>query len=179
MNKYVIIIFVLISSSCYSQKYVSTKSLVEFFSEAPVENIEATNSKGKSIIDLETNEIVFSIPISSFEFEKSLMQEHFNEKYMESSKYPKAIYKGKIEDFDIDKSGVQIVKTKGKITIHGVEKDIEGEGEMTVNNGKISLSHSFHVTLKDHKIKIPQLLWQNVAEVIDVKINFDYEIYKK
>lgn len=173
------IFLLLVNQLSLAQKYVSTQSTVSFYSKAPVEDIEAKSNKGKSIIDLSTNEIVFSIPITSFQFEKSLMQEHFNEKYMESDKYPQAIYKGKIEGFDIKKNGVQKVKAKGKLTIHEVEQSIETEGEMIISTGKITLNHSFKVVLKDHKIKIPKLLWQNIAEVVDVNITFDYKVHEK
>ena len=97
--KYTLILLIFVGHCAFAQKYMSTESTVSFYSEAPLENIEAESTKGKSILDVGTNEIVFSVPISSFIFEKSLMQEHFNEKYMESDKYPKAIFKGKIFGF--------------------------------------------------------------------------------
>lgn len=168
-----------ISQLSIGQKYVSTESMVSFYSEAPVENIEAKNTKAKSILDLSTGGIVFSIPISSFVFDKGLMQEHFNEKYMESDKYPKATFSGKILGFVLDKEGVQKVNGKGKLTIHGVEQEIEHSGEMTYHEGKITLNHFFEVAIKDYKIKIPKVLWQNIAEVIEVKLTFEYAPYEK
>ena len=179
MKNYLILLLVLGSTAVFSQKYISDQSLVGFYSEAPVENIEAKSAKSKSIIDLTTNEIVFSVPISSFEFDKSLMQEHFNEKYMESDKYPKALFKGKISGFTKDKGGVQKVKAKGKLTIHGVTREIDQSGEMFYRDKKIILNHTFKVALKDYKIKVPKLLWQNIAEVIDVKLEFEYQPYEK
>ena len=162
-----------------AQKYKSTQSTVSFYSEAPVENIEAINSKSKSILDLSTGGIVFSIPIKSFIFDKSLMQEHFNEKYLESDKYPKATFMGVITGFDISKEGAQKVKAKGKLNIHGVEREIHQLGEMSFMDNKVTLNHSFKIELKDYKIKIPKLLWQNIAEIVDVKIFFEYEPYEK
>jgi len=177
--KYVLFSLLLITQYSFSQKYLSSASDVSFYSKAPVEDIEAKSTKGKSVLDLSTNEIVFSIPISSFEFEKSLMQEHFNEKYMESEKYPKATFKGKIVGFDTEDKGKQKVEARGKLIIHGVERSIDTAGEMTYIDGKITLNHSFKVALKDYKIEIPQLLWQNIAEVIDIKLTFDYKPYEK
>ena len=177
--KYVLLSLLLITQYSFSQKYLSSASDVSFYSKAPVEDIEAKSTKGKSILDLSTDNIVFSIPISSFEFEKSLMQEHFNEKYMESDKFPKAVFKGKISGFDINQEGVQKVESNGELTIHGVTKQISEIGEMSVQNGTITLNHSFKVAIKDYKIKVPKLLWQNIAEVIDIKLTFDYKPYEK
>ncbi len=179
MKKHILSLLLLMSLTGFSQKYVSSQSEVTFFSTSPIEDIEAKNTGGKSVFNLSTGDIVFAIPISSFRFDKSLMEEHFNEKYMESDKYPKSVFKGKVTGFDIEKEGVQKVNVKGKVTIHGVEKPIDAEGEMSNNNGKIVINHSFKVALKDYKIKIPQLLWQNIAEVIDVKIIFTYKAYEK
>lgn len=179
MKKNIIFLLLTISLAGNSQKFVSSVSEVTFFSSSPVEDIEAKNKKAKSIFDSETGNIVFMIPISSFQFDKSLMQEHFNEKYMESDKYPKAAFKGKIIGFDSKMEGPQIVNAKGKLTIHGVEKSIDMQGEMTYKNGEIALNHEFKVALKDYKIEIPQILWQNIAEIIDVKITFDYKVHEK
>lgn len=179
MKKYTTTLLLLISISAFSQKYISTQTDVSFYSEAPVENIEAKNTKSKSIFDLNSGEIVISIPISSFVFDKSLMQEHFNEKYMESNKYPKATFNGKVLGFDVNKQGTQKVKAKGKLTIHGVEQEIEHSGELSLSEGKVTLNHAFEVALKDYKIKIPKVLWQNIAEVIEVKLTFEYAPYEK
>ena len=179
MKKHILFLILLNSLTGYSQKFISTSSEVNFFSSSPVEDIEAKNTKAKSIFDTETGNIVFVIPISSFKFDKSLMQEHFNEKYMESDKFPKATFKGKITGFDAKAEGAQKVNAKGKLIIHGVEKSIDAKGEMTFQNGEIVLRHEFKVTLKDYEIEIPQILWQNIAEIIDVKIAFDYKAHEK
>jgi len=179
MKNFFTFLFLIAGITTFSQKFISTRSNTSFYSEAPIEDIEAKNTKAKSILDLSNGEIVFSIPISSFVFDKSLMQEHFNEKYMESDKYPKATFKAKISGFDVNKEGIQKVKAKGELTIHGVGKEVDQIGEMTYSNGMISLNHSFKVALKDYKIKTPKLLWENIAEVVDVKIQFDFKAYEK
>lgn len=163
-----------VSFTAHAQKYKSTEGKVRFFSEATLENIAADNEDGSSVYDESTGDIVFSIPITSFKFEKSLMQEHFNENYMESEKYPKAIFKGKVNDFDKGK-GVQNVSAAGDMTIHGVTKSINVDGVMEYRDGKIFLKSVFPVRLEDYKVKIPQVLWQNIAEEVEVTINFVYK----
>ncbi|MDH5475169.1 MAG: YceI family protein, partial [Cyclobacteriaceae bacterium] len=143
-------------------------------SEAIIENIDASNSKAQSILDISSNEIVFSIPIDGFVFEKELMQEHFNEKYMETEKFPKSTFLGKFLGFDVNKKGEQKVTASGKLMIHGIERKISVEGEMIVEGNKIKLNSNFKVKLKDYKIAIPQLLWQNIAEEVEVELLFEY-----
>src|SRR5688572_32686855 len=97
-----------------AQKYVAEKSVITFFSDALIEDISAANSKTASIFNILTGELVFSVPIREFQFEKKLMQEHFNEKYLESDKYPKATFSGKLTNLDAAQSTEQQVKVKGK-----------------------------------------------------------------
>lgn len=159
----------------YSQKYKSIASGIKFYSEAPVENIEAFNQDGQSAINLETGEIVFSIPINSFIFEKSLMQEHFNENYLESEKYPKATFRGVISGFDIKNTVWQQAFAQGKMILHGIEKDFSCEGKIRIENSQLKIETKFPIQLKDYKIKIPKVVFYNIAEIVDVTVNFDYE----
>ena len=162
-------------ATTYGQKYRSVDSKIRFFSEAPLENITATNTEAVSAYNSKTGEVVFSVPIRSFEFRKSLMQQHFNEKFMESEQYPKAIFKGKINAFDIKGGGKQKVTAKGEMTIHGVTQAINVSGTMELNNDNIYLKSVFPINLDDYKVKIPQVLWQNIAEQVEVTINFTYK----
>jgi polyisoprenoid-binding protein YceI len=159
--------------SASAQKYASQKSLVTFFSDGAIEDITAKNSQSLGIVDVSNSAVAFSIPIGNFEFEKNLMKEHFNEKYMETEKYPKSTFEGKIAGFNPQQKGAQHVKAKGKLSIHGVTKEVELPGtiEVTAEN-KIQINSTFMVKLKDYKIKIPKLLWQNLAEQVEVKIDF-------
>ena len=100
MKPVIFIALLFISTSVVGQKYISEKSNIVFFSSALLEDIEARNEKAKSVFNADNGDIVFSIPVNQFQFAKSLMQEHFNEKYMESDKYPKTIFKGKVLDFE-------------------------------------------------------------------------------
>jgi polyisoprenoid-binding protein YceI len=157
-----------------SQKYSLEKSSVVFFSEAAIENIEAINIKSASIFNATTSEIVFSIPIVEFEFEKSLMKEHFNETYLESEKYPKALFQGKLSGYSAQ-SVEQSVKAIGKLTIHGVTREVEIPGTMEMIEAKLIARSKFRIHLKDYKIKIPKLLWQNIAEDVEVTVEFIYK----
>lgn len=163
-----------LSLSAWSQKFSLEKSHVKFFSSAPMEDITAENSKSSSILNEATGEVVFSIPIQEFQFAKSLMKEHFNEKYMESEKFPKATFQGKIPDFKIDASGVQNVTASGKLIIHGVTRDVQIPGTIEKANNKITVKAKFIVKLEDYKITRPQLLWKNIAEEVEVTVEFNY-----
>jgi polyisoprenoid-binding protein YceI len=157
------------------QKYVVEKGNVSFFSSASLEDIKADNEKASSIINTATADVAFSIPVTEFQFEKKLMQEHFNEKYLETDKYPKATFQGKIEGFDMASSGTQSVKAIGKLTLHGVTNTVSIPGTILISDKKISLESKFVVKLADYKIKIPQLMWQNIAEQVEVTLNFTYK----
>jgi polyisoprenoid-binding protein YceI len=175
MNKIALLTIILFStaSTVNAQKYTTEKSVVTFFSEAPVENIAAENKKSGAMMDLATGQVAFSIPISEFQFEKHLMQEHFNEKYMESEKYPKATFQGTVLNINPNSTGEQRVSAKGKLTIHGVTREVEIPGSLEITaDSSINIKSTFRVLLKDYKIKIPQILWQNIAEEIEIKADF-------
>jgi polyisoprenoid-binding protein YceI len=120
-------------------------------------------------------DIVFSIPIKEFEFDKALMKEHFNEKYLESEKFPKATFSGKVTGFLKDSRGEQAAMAKGKMTIHGVSREIEVPGVITMEGGQLTVRAVFKIKLADYEVKIPQLLWKNIAEEVEVKIDFVYK----
>lgn len=158
-----------------AQKFVTETTDVSFYSHAAIEDISADNKKANGIFNSETGDIAFSIPITEFQFEKSLMQEHFNEKYMESDKYPKATFQGKIEGFNKSAAGIQQVKASGKLTIHGVTRDIEIPGTIEKKESKLEMKSKFIVKLVDYKIKIPELLWNKVAEQVAVTVDFTFK----
>ena len=124
----------------------------------------------------------FAVLIKAFQFEKALMQEHFNENYMESDKYPKAIFKGAIVDastVDFSKDGDYPVKVKGKLTIHGVTNEVETDGTIDVKDGKISASSNFEIAVADYKIKIPSVVKDNIAKTVQIVVDMNYELFKK
>ena len=160
--------------------YLSKTGEASFFSETPLENIDAHSKIVTSVLNTTSKEVVFKIKVRTFKFEKALMEEHFNEKYLESDKYSDATFIGKInETIDFTKDGVYQITATGKLNIHGIAKDRTEKGTLTIKNGQISISASFIVTLKDFKIEVPQLVMQNIAETIAVKVSADYMPYKK
>lgn len=166
---------ILISFSAQAQeKYKLEKSNVRFFSETPMENIEATTEKTVAIIDAQKKEFAFKIQIRSFHFEKELMEEHFNENYMESEKFPNATFSGKIiGNFSMKVDGVYPVTAQGELNVHGVKKVRKIPATITVKNGKATLNSNFTIKLVDHKITIPSIMMMKIAEEIAVTIKGD------
>jgi hypothetical protein len=176
MKKPLLLMVLMALALCgHAQKYVVEKSMISFYSHATIEDISAKNEKIASIFNAATGEIVFSIPISEFQFAKSLMQEHFNEKYMESDKYPKASFQGVIAGYDAQAKGAQQLKAKGKLTVHGVTKDVEIPGTLEKQGDKLTLKSKFIVVLEDYNITRPQLLWKNIAEQVEVTAEISYK----
>jgi polyisoprenoid-binding protein YceI len=164
---------------CFSQTLFQTKTgQISFFSETPVRNIEAINNQVASLINTETGEVVFSVPIKEFKFEKALMEEHFNENYMESAKYAKSTFQGKITNLnavDFKTNGTYTVSVEGKLTMHGVTKPLSVIGKISIGQGKISVVTNFTVQLIDFNIERPTIVMKEIAESVDVKINCQYE----
>ncbi len=177
MKKLLIILVAgIIGFQASAQKFKSQESNIRFFSKAPIEDIEAINTEATSIIDVESKSFVFVVPIKSFSFKKELMKEHFNENYLETDKYPKAIFKGKIENWDVGK-GEALVVANGEMSIHGVEQRVSIEGTINYSEDGVTISSVFPIELKDYKIKIPKALFYNIAEVVEVTISFQYQPY--
>jgi hypothetical protein len=172
---FVIFLSLIFLTPARAQKYAIEKSLITFFSDAPIEDIQANNEKTTSLFNGSSGDIAFSVPIVEFQFQKSLMKEHFNEKYMDTERYPKSTFAGKINGYDASASGEQHVKASGKLTIHGVTHDVELPGTIEKQGDKLVMKSSFTVKLEDYKIQIPQLLWKNIAEEIAVTVTFTYK----
>ena len=174
-----------IIASCFamnaqSQVYLAKKGGVKinFFSETPIENITAENTGAASSISGDSVKIV--IPNKGFIFPKPLMQEHFNENYMESEKYPKSGFKGKLsEKIDYTKDGTHAINCVGTMNIHGVDKNVTLPGTITIKGDEITIVSNFKVKLIDYKIDRPKVVMSQIAEDIDIKINAVYAPYKK
>lgn len=163
-----------ISFVTQAQKLMTRTGQVSFFSSTPVENIEAVNNEMASIIDIKTGDVVFVVPIKSFRFDKALMQEHFNENYMESDQYPKADFKGKItnlNEVNFSKEGTYNVKVAGKLTMHGVVQDVTIPGTIIIKNGGATAKTKFMIKPADYKIKIPSVVASKIADQIEVTVN--------
>ncbi|CAN5484866.1 YceI family protein [soil metagenome] len=163
-------LFVLSIFSAFSQpKYFTKTGKISFYSKSSMENIEAVNTKVVSVWDVASGQIEFAVLLKGFEFEKALMQEHFNENYVESDKYPKALFKGVIENsknIQLTNDNVATVKVNGTLTLHGVTNPVNTSAVITVKGGVVAASCNFIITLADYKISIPSL----VAEKINKKI---------
>jgi len=163
-----------------AQVYTTSAANLSFFSSARLEDIEATSKKGSVVLNTATNEVLFKVTISSFVFKNGLMQEHFNETYMESAKYPNAEFRGKInETINYAVPGEYKVTVTGSLTIHGVIIDRTIPGTITVKAGMISLSSSFIVPVSAHKIDIPNDKISNIAQDIKVSVHADCTPYVK
>ena len=171
-----ILLLILCPLISVGQVYKSEKSMVTFFSDAAVEDIKAENTRSTSEINLGTGDLKFVVKNINFEFEKALMKEHFNEKYMETERFKESKFVGKLSGFDKNASGEQSVRAAGKLTIHGQTKDVDVPGTMQLINDQLTVKSKFMVKLEDYKIKIPKLLWQNIAEEVEVSIDFTYKI---
>jgi hypothetical protein len=155
-----------------AQLYSTSTGKVGFFSKTPVEDIKAENSSVLAVLKAETQEVAVAITNTAFEFENKLMQEHFNEKYMESETYPKCTFKGKInEKVDFTTDGETAVTVTGVLNIHGVDQNRTISGKVIVKDGKVQLLSDFKVKVADHKIKIPTVVIAKIAEEIAVKVD--------
>jgi polyisoprenoid-binding protein YceI len=162
----------------YSQKYMTKNGHIRFYSSTPMEDIEAHNRQVNAALDATTGDFVFKVLIKSFEFEKALMQEHFNENYMESHKFPNATFQGKItnlSEMNFAKDGTYNANIEGKLTIHGVTKDISEKGTFTVKDGVVQGFSKFNVKVADYEIKIPGAVVNNIAESIEVTVDVKLE----
>jgi polyisoprenoid-binding protein YceI len=178
MKQFLLLSFILLSGIRLSaQKSYTKNGTISFYSKASIENITADNNQVMSTLDIQSGQLQFSVLIKAFHFKKSLMEDHFNENYMESSKYPKATFKGNIQDPkpDLRKDGNYDVTVTGDMTIHGVSKKISMPGTITVKDGIITGKSTFKVTLADYKISIPKIVKDNIAETVDVTVLCVYD----
>jgi polyisoprenoid-binding protein YceI len=183
MKKIIVIalIAIIASPAVNAQKYFTRAGVVSFFSKTKMENIDAENNKVAAVLDASTGNLEFTVLIKSFMFEKALMQEHFNENYMESDTYPKATFKGKVENVSAIKFGTNgnyNVKAAGDLTMHGVTKKITVDGVVTIKDGKLITTSKFAVNPKDYNIEIPSVVQENIAENIDVNVSLTLEELK-
>jgi hypothetical protein len=171
-----------VSFSQAQEKYFTRTGHISFFSKAPLEDIEAHNKQATSILNVSNGELVFSVLMKGFEFEKALMQEHFNETYMESEKFPKAAFKGKIDNFsDIDftKDGEYDVKVSGDLEIHGVSKPYTAGGTLVIKGKSIKADSKFNVKASEHGVKIPSGKADNISNSLEITVDMNYEPYGK
>jgi len=179
----IFIAFIAIGSTVSAQKTFFTKSgYIGFFSSTPLENIEARNNQVVSFIKTEKGAISFGLLVKSFKFKNALMEEHFNENYAETDKFPKAKFKGiitNLSDIDFNKDGTYNAKIKGKLTFHGVTKEVNADGVFVLKGDKLKATSTFYLKPADFDIAIPRIVREKIAKQMTVKVDIDYNIYKK
>ena len=176
---YVLLLATLVLNTAKAQdKFLTKEGFVSFFSHSIVEDIKADNNQVLSIIDTTTGKIAIQLLMRAFMFEKALMQEHFNENYVESYKYPKATFSGELKN--IDQLGAERTETEivGTLTVHGREKEISTKVDVEMNNGTIILRGDFKVDVADFDIKIPSIVANNIAKTIKVTFELHHKPYK-
>ncbi|TLX76218.1 YceI family protein [Labilibacter sediminis] len=172
------IIAALCTTVAYTQKHITKEGVIEIFSETSLFTIEAKNMKVASVLNAENGELVASTLVRSFKFKEALVEEHFNENYMESHKFPKAVFKGKINnfsDFKIQKDGTYPIEVVGSLTLHGETRDILEKGELIVKNGNISGLLTFDVSLANYKIEVEENYKDRIKDAIKLSVHFDYK----
>jgi polyisoprenoid-binding protein YceI len=181
MKKLLLIAGLLVAgtTTVLAQKYLTRTGKISFDASVPTApEVKAVNNEVASILDAKSGEVVFEAPVKSFQFERTLMQEHFNENYMESDKYPKADFKGFISnpsEINFGKDGTYTAKVKGKLTIHGVTNEIAVNGNMTVEKNTLLIRCKFSIKLKDYNISIPSVvndkLGREASIVVESKLD--------
>jgi hypothetical protein len=160
-----------------AQKFMTKDGYIGFFSHTPMEDIKGDNNQVASVLDIVSGEMVFQVLIKSFHFDRALMEEHFNENYMESDEFPKSIFKGKITNISLvnfSKSGTYNVTVEGDLTIHGVTNKISTKGILEVVTGGINANSKFNVTPEDFKIDIPKVVREKIANNLEVTVTIKY-----
>ncbi|MFI5219714.1 MAG: YceI family protein [Bacteroidia bacterium] len=179
MKKFILSLFLFFAKISFSvapgDYFFTSTGIIAFTSSAPLEIITASSDKMRGLIDEAKKTFSFRVQYRTFEgFRSGLQREHFNENYMESEKYPEAFFNGTIEDeIDFSKDGTYTVNAKGKLNIHGVERDRTIKSTLTITDGIAHVETQFQVLLVDHNIKIPKIVTQKIATEITVDVKGD------
>jgi hypothetical protein len=182
MKKILLSLFVIGTLHVSAQVFKAKKDAcsIDFFSKASLEDIEAINKNPIIVCKPETGDLQFAVVMTQFKFKSALMEEHFNENYVESEKFPKATFIGKVnEKIDMTKDGENKVTVTGKMTIHGVTKEVTADGTIAKKEEDLVIGSTFKIKVADYNIKVPSLYVKNIAEVVDVTVKGTLEPIKK
>ena len=171
------LLLAVLSTAPPDDRLITRNGSISFYSKAALENIEANTKTAVSVLDKKTGQLEFSVLIKSFTFEKALMQEHFNENYLESDRFPKSTFKGKIEDLskvNFDKDGKYTVVVTGELFIHGETKSLVTPATITIHSGTATATTEFNISLSDYKIKIPSLVTDKISNSVKIVVNLKY-----
>ncbi|MDP4164681.1 MAG: YceI family protein [Bacillota bacterium] len=169
-----IVLIVFFGFQVQAQKYLTKNGMISLYSKTPFETIEAQNNQVNCALDIKTSDFVFMVLMKSFEFKRALMQEHFNENYVESDKYPDARFKGKVTNLksvDLKKEGIYPVTVEGDLTIHGITRHITNNGSFEIKGGIINGKSRFTLKVEDYGIKVPSAVTDKIAESIQIDVN--------
>ena len=169
-----ILLIALCGFQVHAQRFLTKNGNISFYSKTPFETIEALNNQVNCALDIKTSDLIFKVLMKSFEFKSALMQEHFNENYVESDKYPDAILKGKvvnIRSMDFKKDGIYSANVEGDLIMHGTSKHINTKGSFEVKNGKVTGKCRFDIKVDDYGIKVPTAVTDKIAENIQIDVN--------
>ena len=171
----------LFANQAQSQIFLTKQGKIHFFSKTKVEVIEAANKTANAVIYASSGKVEWGVTIKGFRFEKALMEQHFNENYMESEKFPKATFKGKINDLssvNFAKDGTYNTSATGDMTIHGVTKQMTVPGQIIVKGGSVQVKSKFDVYYDDFKIEIPGVVRENFTKSMAVDLDATLEAKK-
>lgn len=174
---FILILFTVCAFTASAQKYMTKNGFIGFYSHTPMEDIKGDNNQVAGIIDISTGELVFQVLIKSFHFERALMEEHFNENYMESEKFPKSSFKGKLTNLssiDLKKAGTYEVIAEGQLTIRDVTKPVTVKGTLEVTATGLNASAKFKIVPEDYNIAIPGVVREKIAKDLEVTVIMKY-----
>lgn len=167
------------------EKYFTRTGTVSLNAEGAlddVEEIKAKSTTATSVVDITSGQMEWAVLMKGFQFKNALMQEHFNENYVESDKFPKAAFKGQIDAHSNVKwttDGTYPVTVNGKMTLHGITRDLVAKGTVQVKGGKPILGSDFVIKLSDYDIKIPSVVGNKIANEVKITVSASLEPFKK
>jgi len=173
----VLLFLMFIVTAINAQKYMTKNGYIGFFSHTAMEDIKGDNNQVASVLDISTGEMVFQVLIKSFHFDRALMEEHFNENYMESDKFPKSSFKGKITNLsavNFSKDGIYDVAVDGDLTIRDATNKITTTGKIEVKNGELAATSKFNISPEDYKISIPSVVREKINKNLEVTVSMKY-----
>lgn len=168
--------------SAEGKKYFTRTGHIWFYSHTPIEDIEAHNYKVSSVLDASTGKMEFAVLMTAFQFEKALMQEHFNENYVESEKYPKAQFKGQITNVskvNWAKDGTYPVKVSGELTIKDKTNPVSTDGTVEIKGESVNASSKFKIKLADYNVEVPKMVRNKISEELEITVEMNYSELKR
>jgi polyisoprenoid-binding protein YceI len=171
------VIILTLVASVNAQKFMTKNGFISFYGHTPMEDMKADNNQVASVLDISTGDLVFQVLIKSFHFDRALLEEHFNENYMESDKFPKATFKGKItnlQSVNFAKNGIYDVTVEGDLTIRDATNKINAKGTIEVVAGGLNANSKFLISPEDYKINIPGVVREKIAKNFEITVTIKY-----